>query len=303
MKPRVRKLLFMLVLGLAAAPLVPLPAGAVLPPATRLLQAAVPGQGSHFVTSAVRAPGAFDVAGLTYDGPAGADVELRTSRDGRTWSAWADAGDRDAEGPDPASHETAQQATPRGTNPIWADGARYVQYRIASPAGPVRNLRLQAVDSQGHAERVVTRLHRHLRALLGHQVARPAMAMTDQPPIVTRAQWGADERIRRDPTPEYGRVQVAFVHHTVTPNDYSPSQAPSFIRGIYAYHVQSNGWDDIGYNFLVDRYGTIYEGRYGGIDRPVIGAHAQGFNSTSFGTALLGTFSGVSPPPAMLHAL
>src|SRR5437660_8582513 len=104
MTARVRKLLLMAVLGLLAGPLMPLPAGAAAPPATHFLQAAVPGQGTKFVTRVVEAPSAFDVAGLTYDGPA-AEVALRTSRDGRTWSAWADAGDNDQEGPDGSSHE------------------------------------------------------------------------------------------------------------------------------------------------------------------------------------------------------
>src|SRR5437763_1527670 len=138
MSSRVRKLLLMTVLGLVAGPLVPLPAGAAAPPSTHFMHDAIPGYGTRFVTPVVKAPGRFDVAGLAYDGPAGADVELRTSPDGRTWSRWADAGDNEGEGPDVASHE---HVTRRGTAPIWADGARYIQYRVVSSAGPIRNLR------------------------------------------------------------------------------------------------------------------------------------------------------------------
>src|SRR5687768_15962158 len=65
------------------------------------------------------------------------------------------------------------------------------------------------------------------------------------------------------------------------------------VRGIYAYHMKSNGWSDIGYNFLVDRYGRAYEGRVGGIDRYVLGAHTGGFNVESFGDSLLGDFATV----------
>src|SRR5207247_3019582 len=116
------------------------------------------------------------------------------------------------------------------------------------------------------------------------------------------AQWGADLHIRRA-DPDYGAVQMAVVHHTDTGNDYTPSQASAVVRGIYVFHVKSNGWNDIGYNFLVDRFGTVYEGRYGGMDLPVIGAHTLGFNSVSTGVSLMGTFTAASPSPAMLSPL
>ena len=86
-------------------------------------------------------------------------------------------------------------------------------------------------------------------------------------------------------------IRFAVVHHTAGTNDYSPAQAAAILRGIELYHVKSNGWNDIGYNFLVDRYGTVYEGRAGGVDRNVIGAHALGFNTGSVGVAVMGTFT------------
>ena len=96
----------------------------------------------------------------------------------------------------------------------------------------------------------------------------------------------------RRAAPRYAdTVRMVFVHHTDTPNGYAPGDVPAIIRSIYTYHVRSNGWNDIGYNFLVDAYGRVYEGRGGGIDRPVIGAHTEGFNTGSVGIAVIGNGS------------
>ena len=86
-------------------------------------------------------------------------------------------------------------------------------------------------------------------------------------------------------------MQLGFVHHTVNANDYAPQDSAAIVLSICRYHRNENGWRDIGYNFLVDRYGQIFEGREGGIDQPVIGAQAQGYNGVSTGVANLGTFS------------
>jgi hypothetical protein len=84
---------------------------------------------------------------------------------------------------------------------------------------------------------------------------------------------------------------------------YSPSESAGIVRGIYAYHVQTNGWNDIGYNFLIDRYGQIFEGRAGGVDRAVVAAHSGGFNTGSTGVSLIGTFGSASPPTVATSAL
>ena len=123
-----------------------------------------------------------------------------------------------------------------------------------------------------------------------------------EPPIVSRAKWGADESLRSN-SPSYGVVRCAFVHHTVNANNYTRAQAPALVRGIYYYHTQVNGWNDIGYNFLIDRFGTIYEGRYGGVASAVIGAQVLGFNSMSTGVSLIGTFQTVAPSKAAVTSL
>lgn len=124
-----------------------------------------------------------------------------------------------------------------------------------------------------------------------------------RPGIVTRKGWGADENLREKQFGYTNTVKAAFVHHTATSNNYSCSQAPSIIRSIYRYHVKSSKWRDIGYNFLVDKCGTIYEGRAGGVARPVMGAHTYGFNSDSTGIAVLGSYSKGKPSKAAVEGL
>ena len=120
--------------------------------------------------------------------------------------------------------------------------------------------------------------------------------------VVTRAGWGADESLRS------GRVAHAtpralVVHHTVTTNDYSQSEAASYIRAVYGYHTRSRGWSDLGYNLIVDRFGTVYEGRYGDFARGVVGAHTSGFNTGTLGISLLGNYDVVDTPKAVVATL
>ncbi|MGW1026483.1 N-acetylmuramoyl-L-alanine amidase [Streptomyces sp. NPDC002577] len=124
-----------------------------------------------------------------------------------------------------------------------------------------------------------------------------------EPPITSRAGWGADESMSPE-APEYNAdVKAVFVHHTDGSNDYSCADSASIVRGIYAYHVQVNGWKDIGYNFLVDKCGTIFEGRKGGVDLPVLGAHTYGWNRESAGIAVLGEYTSTAASNAALAAV
>ena len=90
--------------------------------------------------------------------------------------------------------------------------------------------------------------------------------------------------------PEYGSVQLAFVHHTENPNGYSAGEVPAMLRAIFLFHRDVHGWNDIGYNFVIDLFGRIFEARAGGIDEPVIGAQAGGYNLESSGVAVLGEY-------------
>lgn len=124
-----------------------------------------------------------------------------------------------------------------------------------------------------------------------------------RPRIVTRRGWGADETLRERNFSYTKTVKAAFVHHTASGNNYRCAQASSVIRSIYRYHVKSSGWRDIGYNFLIDKCGNIYEGRAGGVAKPVMGAHTLGFNTNSMGIAVLGSFGTSNPPAAAVKAI
>ena len=100
----------------------------------------------------------------------------------------------------------------------------------------------------------------------------------------------------------YFEVHAGFVHHTVNANDYTRAEVPGILRSIYAYHTKSRGWSDVGYNFLVDRFGRIWEGRYGGVDRPVVGAHTLGYNDDAFAMSAIGNFELVQPSQVMIEA-
>ncbi|OIK23387.1 peptidoglycan recognition protein [Streptomyces malaysiense] len=114
------------------------------------------------------------------------------------------------------------------------------------------------------------------------------------PQLVSRAGWGADECARDAGYPDYGHtVKVVFVHHTDTTNTYSCTDSPAIVRSLYALHLHQ-GWRDIGYNFLVDKCGTIFEGRFGGAALPVTGAQTYGFNTDSMGIAVIDTYTDLS---------
>ncbi|MBZ6140493.1 peptidoglycan recognition protein family protein [Streptomyces olivaceus] len=121
-----------------------------------------------------------------------------------------------------------------------------------------------------------------------------------RPDIVPRSVWLGDAA-RAQPAPRYDdKVVAVFVHHTDTPNGYDCADVPAILRGVYQGQTGARDWDDIGYNFVVDRCGTVYEGRAGGTDRAVTGAHTQGFNHRTTGIAALGTYTAGVPVPEEL---
>jgi len=226
------------------------------------------------------ADGRFTLVGLHWRGPG--QVVFRTrSVDGR-WSAWRSAAPEDEDGPDGGSRETALRAGWRIGNPWWV--------------GPADRIETRAVGR-------VSRVRAYLVWSPELRVPYRVTSATEAPQIVQRLSWGADESIRRGPPSYAPEVRFAVVHHTAGRNSYTRAEAAAIVKAIQLYHVQGNGWNDIGYNFLVDRFGTVYEGRYGGVEKNVIGAHAAGFNTGSVGVALLGTYGDIAPSRAAQDAI
>jgi N-acetylmuramoyl-L-alanine amidase len=153
------------------------------------------------------------------------------------------------------------------------------------------------LDWTGAANAVRIRTRGSVSRVRAYYVSSPVAALpvrrlqvAGSPLVVSRFDWQADESIRRA-APRYSdAIHFAVVHHTAGSNSYTRTQSAAIVRGIEIYHVKGNGWNDIGYNFLVDKYGQVFEGRYGGVDRAVVGAHAQGFNTGSVGVAVLGSY-------------
>jgi hypothetical protein len=225
-------------------------------------------------TLAAAQPSRFDMVGLHWQGPG--SVEFRTRSVSGRWSVWRPAAPEAEDLPDhPASAW-------RLGNPYWVGASDRIAYLLHG-----RVTRLRAYFIQSTEERIPLR----------------RVSMTGSPPLISRAAWGANEAIRRA-APSYARtLQFAVVHHTAGSNSYTAAQSAAIVRGIEVYHVKGNGWNDIGYNFLVDKYGQVFEGRYGGVDKNVIGAHAEGFNTGSVGVALIGTYQTAAPTAAEKAAL
>ncbi len=257
----------------------------------------------------------FGLVGITWQPRSGAGVlaQIRI-RTGGSWSDWQTLPANRLDAPDRTGSLEARGR--EGTDPLWVGASDGVQARVATTDGaPVRDVRLSLIDPGTAPQDSATALDAAATSTTtaGTTTAGTTTASTtkpapySRPPIINRAGWGADESLRSyNPdcnVPKYSStIKVAFVHHTAGSNTYTSDQSAAIVRGIYAYHVKSHGWCDIGYNFLVDRFGRIFEGRYGGMMFPVLGAHTGGYNTDSFGVSLMGDFTTAQPSAAIMES-
>jgi hypothetical protein len=231
----------------------------------------------RWISAPVTAPHSFDLVGVAREMRT---VQIRVRDSGGRWTNWVEQED--------------------GT-PIYVGGADQAQVRANfRPRGRLHFVNVTGTAG-GFAGNLLSSARRAINTAFISVASTPvAEALAPKPQIVSRAGWGADLPgggcPPRGPA-EYGSVQAAVIHHTVNANDYTPEEAPSIVLGICRFHLYANGWNDIGYNALVDRYGTLYEGRAGGLKRPVIGAQAQGFNSQTTSIASIGDHTSEAPTP------
>ncbi len=211
---------------------------------------------------------------------------LRISSNKRDWSDWYEI-----EALKPQRDDAPHSEQMFAETPLFAVG-KYIQYKvelnrpsIGAPTPVLSDFRFTYIDSRQPGRGKI-------RDLLASAVAPPAVAASS-PAVISRAGWGSP-----DPTgklyrgtglfwsPYHTPTKQIFVHHTVNSNN--PSDPAAVVRGIWQYHTHTLGWGDIGYNYLVDQHGKIYEGRAGGDN--VTGGHVFGYNTGSMGVALLGCF-------------
>lgn len=244
-----------------------------LPQAQRLAEAAGSasvshGKGGRWITPPVAAPHRFDLVGVAGELR---ELEIRVRYRGGSWSEWVEQAD---------------------ATPIYVDGADEAQVR--APFRPRGRLHFVNVSGTGGstADELLNGARTAINsAFISASSTFIAEAAAPKPKMVSRAAWGANLAEGGCPAqgpPEYGEVRAAVIHHTVNANDYTPAEAPGIVLGICRFHVYGNGWNDIGYQALVDRFGRLYKGRAGGMGSAVVGAQAQGFNAQTTAIASIG---------------
>jgi hypothetical protein len=233
---------------------------------------------------------AGEMIGAEWTGAPTGSVQVR-ARTPKGWTGWSDlAGDPD-EGPDATSPES-RAAGHTAVGPIWTgSGTSAVQVQVTS--GRLSDLRIQVLRTSGPAAPA-------LDPDAGRSAASADPRASDF--IARRAAWGAGPWQSNTPgcgtVPPTSPLKHAVVHHTAGSNTYAQSEVDDVLRGIYYFHIQTQGWCDIAYNFLVDRFGGMWEGRTNSLNGPVIGGHAKGFNTGSVGVSLMGDFEAGSLPAA-----
>lgn len=228
----------------------------------------------------------FSMIGVRFDEVPDGPVLSRVLESDGSWTDWQELEIDADSAPDRGTKEFAEAAATVVTEPVWVGSAEGFELSLAP--GDAQRAEVSLVREE--QRRVVTESVPFAEASMGAPFG-----------IHSRAAWGA-----RPPksTPSLApRLDLAVVHHTASTNNYTAAQVPSILRGMQAYHMDTNGWSDIGYNLLVDRFGRTWEGRGGGVTNPVVGAHAQGFNTRSVGVAIIGNFVGASTTAASVEAV
>ncbi|MCI2237024.1 peptidoglycan recognition protein, partial [Paenibacillus sp. TRM 82003] len=247
------------------------------------------------------------MVGVTFPRGTGAESVAVRTRTGGTWSEWVELALND-DGADPGTAEARGRVT--GSDPLWVGSlGRRATVEVRVPAADVAHAELHVVDGgRSPADDLATAAVADADVLLRSTGAQSELTGDErvtlaQPAIRSRSAWGADETLRKSSASYSSTIKAAVVHHTADPGSYTQAEVPAVIRGMYRYHTVTLGWADLGYNFVVDRFGGIWEGRAGGTTRPVVGAHAGGFNIDTFGVSMMGDHSRTAPSAAALESV
>ncbi len=227
---------------------------------------------------ATRVRADFSMVAVTWTGTQVPRVRLR-AHDAGGWQPWQ---------PVEALGDLGAKGTTRGSEPIWTGESDGLQVRVS---GPTRGARLVLVDPGADPAPAP----RRTPAASSPRAAAKPPTHAPRPGLHGRKDWGAKERWRNGGPRYNDKLKQVHLHHTVNSNNYKRSEVRGILRSIYRYHTHNLGWSDIGYNFLVDRFGRAWVGRAGGADRLVRGAHTLGFNHSSTGIAVIGNFETATP--------
>ncbi|MGH3675040.1 MAG: N-acetylmuramoyl-L-alanine amidase [Mycobacterium sp.] len=289
-----------------------LPSAADRPPLaaqTQLTQQPLTGLGGGETIREIHQHTPFSLVALTAEDLSGTSARVRAKKADGSWGPWYEAEALDGVGDGAPG--------PRGTEPVFVGRTTTVQIAVSRPAGAAVTVQPTASGPAkpelGYLPATADRpFGQNVNAVLISPPQTPmdnlplpnAVTAPGQPPhIISRAHWGADESMRC-PNPVYDDgIRAGVVHHTAGSNDYSPQDSAAIVRSIYAYHTRTLGWCDVAYNALVDKYGQVFEGRAGGMTRPVAGSHTGGFNRNTWGVAMLGNFDTVPPTPIQLRTV
>jgi uncharacterized protein with LGFP repeats len=286
------------------------------PEAPRLAQQPLTGLGGGETVREIHQDTPFSMVALTTEDFAGTTARVRAKKADGSWGPWYEAEPMEGVGPetgDPGLDGSRPPAL-RGTEPVFVGRTTTVQIAVTRPPNAPMTAAERPAQRPGLGYvpvNVEQPFGQNLNAVL---ISPPQAPPVDNlpmpsavnapgvpPAVINRAQWGADESMKcGNPRYDMG-IRAGVVHHTAGSNEYAPQDSAGIVRSIYEYHTRTLGWCDLAYNALVDKYGQAFEGRAGGINRPVEGAHTGGFNRDTWGVAMMGNFEAVPPTPIQLR--
>lgn len=236
----------------------------------------------------------FDMVGLLWDGGEIEALWLQVQDVEGTWGDWIEV-------PVDADHGPDDSEGRAGSAPVYTGPSTAFRFAVVgAPVGAEAMLldTSALADSSQQANST-----RQFAAGTGLNSNPPAPSWPGAAFVRDRSQWDMDNCRREGAETNFSSAKAIVIHHTAATNNYSESQVPGIIAGHCYFHVNGRGWDDLGYNFMVDRFGNVWEGRTGSKTSPVQGAHTAGFNSQTQGVALMGNFDSATPTSATVSGL